>query len=172
MEEAAKRNIKVANEDIKQQFRIAYNQQAERYPFYGQKYGMTPKAWWKEIVYNTFVGAGVPKSELDLGFDGMFETLYHRYSMAEGYHVFDDVIPNLQALRQDGFRMGIVSNTDERIVDIVHNLGLAEHVDFIMSCIDAACEKPDKRFFEKAQEMCGIKVNPEQIVHIGDDEEA
>lgn len=32
-----------------------------RHPFYGFQEGMNPRKWWEELVYDTFISAGVPK---------------------------------------------------------------------------------------------------------------
>ncbi|KAG0182559.1 Haloacid dehalogenase-like hydrolase domain-containing protein 3 [Apophysomyces sp. BC1034] len=171
VQEAAKMGIKVSLEDINRNFSLMYKHQVEHYPFYGRAQGMTSKTWWENLVYTTFIGAGAPKSDLDSVFTDLFETLYHRFTNAQGYDIFVDVVPNLKALHQHGFRMGVVSNSDERIVEVLQNLQLAKYLDFIMSSVDAGCEKPATEFFNTARAMAGPSISAKQILHVGDDEE-
>ena len=53
--------------------------------------------------------------DLDPVFDDLFNSLYTRFMTAEGYTTFPDVRRTLIQLRQRGFQMGIISNSDERV---------------------------------------------------------
>ena len=72
----------------------------------------------------------------------------------------------LSALRQEGYKIGIVSNFDHSLPWICHELGIDEKVDFITYSDDLGIEKPLPYIFEDALEKAGVK--PEETIHIGD----
>lgn len=97
-------------------------------------------------MYETFRQSGVPKSgtsigcnndseerahakraELDPKFEALFEALYHRFTSDKGYAAFHDVVPTLTRLQADGFRMAVISNSDERLSK--HTAGVGWAVD-------------------------------------------
>ena len=47
-------------------FGRAYKDQIKRHPFYGFQEGMNPRKWWEELVYDTFISAGVPKTGMQV----------------------------------------------------------------------------------------------------------
>lgn len=54
-------------------------------------------------------------TELDPNFDELYEALYTRFTTAEAYAIFPDVVKTLQELKEQGFQMGVISNSDERV---------------------------------------------------------
>lgn len=89
------------------------------------------------MVYATFIQAGIqPKGnknclvypetqtdthiyihivELDPKFDELYHAIYTRFTTAEAYSVFPDVLGTLKELKMHGFQMGVISNSDERV---------------------------------------------------------
>lgn len=80
--------------------------------------------------------------------------------------LFADARPVLQALRGDGYTLGLVSNRDENLLPRVEAYGLAEFFHFTLSAGQAACFKPDPRIFYKALEMANAPAS--ETVYIGD----
>lgn len=54
-------------------------------------------------------------TDLDPKFDKLFTGLYNRFTHQKYYDLFPDVTPTLEFLKKNGFRTGVISNTDERI---------------------------------------------------------
>lgn len=54
-------------------------------------------------------------TDLDPKFDKLFTDLYNRFTHQKYYDLFPDVTPTLEFLKKNGFRTGVISNTDERI---------------------------------------------------------
>ncbi|EPB91148.1 hypothetical protein HMPREF1544_02028 [Mucor circinelloides 1006PhL] len=168
VEEAKKFGIRVTREQINQHFGQAYKKQLTKAPFYGISKGMTPQSWWKELVYSTFISAGIKEKDLDRNFDQLYNALYTRFTTAEAYSLFPDVLSTLAELKQHGFQMGVISNSDERVVKVIENLNLNKYFDFVIASSLVECEKPSKRIYEKALEIAG-NVNAEHALHVGDD---
>jgi len=76
-------------------------------------------------------------------------------------------VPRLLArLRDAGYKLGVVSNSDGRIQAFVEAAGLAPYFDAIVDSGVVKIEKPDPRIFELALERLGVK--PYRAVHVGD----
>ena len=120
---------------------------------------------WAALVDATFGGlVQRPPSET------FFAALYERFAEPEVWHVFEDVIPTLEALRSRGFKLGVVSNWDERLRPLLRKLKLTGYFDaVVVSCEAGAC-KPSPVIFREAARALGLR--PAQILHVGDSREA
>ncbi|KAG1467755.1 hypothetical protein G6F56_004233 [Rhizopus delemar] len=168
VEEAKKYGIRVTKDQITTHFGQSYRVQQLKAPFYGINQGMNPKSWWKELVYSTFLNAGVHSKELDPKFDQLYHALYSRFTTAEAYSIFPDVLGTLKELKQQGLKMGVISNSDERVVKVIENLKLNKYFDFILASSVVGYEKPKKAIFDQALSLAG-NIPAEDALHIGDD---
>lgn len=57
--------------------------------------------------------------DLDHDFDQLYNALYTRFTTAEAYSIFPDVLSALNELKQRGFHMGVISNSDERVGKVI-----------------------------------------------------
>lgn len=81
-------------------------------------------------------------------------------------HVPDEVVPTLDALRQRGLTLVVVSNANGRLGRLFERLGLTSYVDFMLDSHEWGVEKPDPRLFHLALEQSGAEAN--ETVHVGD----
>lgn len=91
------------------------------------------------------------------------------YSVSQSYwHPEQDAIPTLEALRDKGYQMGIVSNAadDADVQTLVDNAHLRPYFDFILTSAVAGVRKPNPAIFERA--LAYWNATPEQVVMIGD----
>jgi HAD superfamily hydrolase (TIGR01549 family) len=77
---------------------------------------------------------------------------------------YTDAIPCLQALKAQGYLIGISGNQPAQAETILGSLDLG--VDFIASSSSWGLEKPDPRFFQKIIEV--TKLSPSEIAYVGD----
>jgi putative hydrolase of the HAD superfamily len=85
-----------------------------------------------------------------------------------------DAVPQaketLIALKQKGVKVGIITNTtsstEKDVRRTLQQLGLESYVDFIVTSVDAGCEKPDERIFSIALKTAGVKAS--DAVMVGD----
>jgi HAD superfamily hydrolase (TIGR01509 family) len=72
----------------------------------------------------------------------------------------------LHQLREHGYRLGVISNSDGRIETLLESVGLAVYFDFIIDSHVVGIEKPDPRIFHLGCERAGAK--PEEVIYVGD----
>lgn len=82
------------------------------------------------------------------------------------WQVYPDVVPVLRRLREDGVRLGVVSNWDSRLPRLLDDLDLTDYFDVVgVSHLDGV-EKPDPELFRRVLERMGAA--PDQALHVGD----
>ncbi len=75
----------------------------------------------------------------------------------------------LQLLRQKGQRIGVISNFDPRLHNILQEAGLTHYFEFVLASYDAKCFKPQKDIFQFALAKCSKEpTKPIECCHIGD----
>lgn len=74
--------------------------------------------------------------------------------------------PLLERLRDEGYRLGVISNSNGSVRSILEETGLARRLDFVLDSAVVGVEKPDPRIFTMALEEA--KVSPAEAAYIGD----
>jgi putative hydrolase of the HAD superfamily len=87
-------------------------------------------------------------------------------SSPAGYMVFDDTVATLDQLRSDGFRLGIISNWESWLPDLLEGMGIAHYFDHVVISGMCGLEKPDPGIFKEALDTSGYR--PEEILYVGD----
>ena len=90
-------------------------------------------------------GCGV---EVDLGLADRIwqEVAKQEYELV----LYEDVLDNLDALREHGYIVGIVSNVPSAGKQLADQLGLSGSIDFAVTSSEVGCEKPDRGIFIEA----------------------
>ena len=76
------------------------------------------------------------------------------------------MLPTFTELRRRGFRLGVISNFDERLPRLLDALGLAAHLDAAVHSSAVGVEKPHPAIFE--QLLHDLELPPAAVVHVGD----
>lgn len=84
----------------------------------------------------------------------------------EGFVIFPEVERALGQLRQQGYRLAIVSNWQRGLGSFCRALGLDTHVDVIIASAEVGFAKPDSRIFDLACSRLGRP--PDKVLHVGD----
>lgn len=92
--------------------------------------------------------------------------LFHRFGSATPYEVYPEVPEVLDDLVSQGVRLGVVSNWDHRLPQVLADLGLARCFDSLVYSQKAGVEKPDRRIFLQALGELGAE--PAAALHVGD----
>jgi len=119
------------------------------------------KAWWRGTVRRTFELAGFPPPDA-----ACFKGIFDAFADPAAWRLFPDALPALEALRQRGLTLGIVSNFDTRLRRICDGLGLTRVVDFVLPSAEAGVAKPSPRIFEAAAGLAGTE--PARTLMVGD----
>jgi len=120
--------------------------------------------WWYDITKQTFRKVGVANQFLD--FDVFFKRLYNHFATANPWKVYPDVIPCLQRWREQDIPLGIISNFDSRLYQVLTALDLKRFFSTITISSEVGAAKPDAKIFQSA--IAQYNVLPEQTWHIGD----
>ena len=119
------------------------------------------RSGWRDLVAQTF-GETLPAWQLD----ALFQDIYVRFEQPDAWRVFDDVVPVLATLRSAGFKLGVVSNWDERLRPLLDRLGLSQYFDAIVISIEVGAAKPATAIFARAAAL--LEAEPNRILHVGD----
>ena len=107
--------------------------------------------WWAgltPVFERAFTGVGV---------DGalareMSRQVRARFLDQAAWHLYDDVLPTLAGLAEQGWSHNILSNHVPELADLVRALGLAELIDAVHCSAVSGYEKPHPEAFRKATE--------------------
>jgi HAD superfamily hydrolase (TIGR01549 family) len=72
----------------------------------------------------------------------------------------------LAALQQRGYRLGVVSNADGRVQQLLDDAGLSAHLEIVLDSARVGLEKPDPRIFLAAAERLGLPASA--CAYVGD----
>jgi putative hydrolase of the HAD superfamily len=92
--------------------------------------------------------------------------VYDEFGRAERWQAYTDVEPAFRRLRARGCAVGIISNWDRRLAGLLGGVGLAGHVDTVVSSAEVGLRKPDPRIFELALDRVGVTAA--DAAHVGD----
>ena len=79
---------------------------------------------------------------------------------------FDDVLPAMDILMQQGLTLGLISNMNVAADSMVENLGLTPYMDFAVTSGEVGFEKPHAPIFQEALRRSGVEAAV--AVHVGD----
>lgn len=119
---------------------------------------------WACIVRATFEGLG-PFAHPE----ALFESLYARFVEPGSWRIFDDVVPTLTALKERGFRLGVLSNWDNRLRPLLDRLELTAFFDVVVVSCEVGYRKPAPEIFQHAAQA--LNLAPHRILHVGDSPE-
>ena len=127
----------------------------------GEKLPELEKGWWRNLVRAVFADFGAFQH-----FEKFFEDIFERFRGCELWRVYDDVAPTLTALKQRGLRLGVISNFDSRLDDVLRACELDQFFDSVHISTRVGAAKPDPAIFQAALREHDIESG--QAWHIGD----
>ena len=119
--------------------------------------------WWRALVARTMEAAGyriVP-------FDDYFATVYETFARPGVWELFPDVPPLLAELARLRMRLGVVSNFDRRLYDILAQLSVRDAFEHLIISSEIGIRKPAARIFREAAWRFNVEAN--EILHVGDE---
>ena len=132
---------------------------------------MSSREWWRILVEKIFLEdrklkkAKINGEQLLLISDKIFD----EFKKDTYWKKFDNCDVLLGNLKKKGYKIGAISNFDERIFLIVKNLGIEKYFDFILIPSNSNGNyKPQKEIFLQALIKCNIDKPKNRILHVGD----
>lgn len=146
-------HLRPSDNDLQSAFKDAFKHEAKLRPNYGRlqpRFGGASQ-WWGNVIKGSFERAVIAATENSASSTSrrhaleslppeLIPRLLHRFSSREAYELYDDVEPFFRALRTwksqiaqgtkseldkfDQIIVGVVSNSDDRVPDILKSLGL------------------------------------------------
>jgi putative hydrolase of the HAD superfamily len=121
------------------------------------------RAFWLGVYERMLVALDLPDG------DGLRDTLYREFTDLRNYALFDDVPPALSELTEAGLGLGIVSNFEAWLDDLLLALGVRDAFPVrVISGLEGV-EKPDPRIYELAMARAGV--GAAESVYVGDNPE-
>jgi putative hydrolase of the HAD superfamily len=102
--------------------------------------------------------------------DPVFRSIERAFMRRSSWHVFPDVQPTIEALRDAGLRLGVISNWVWGGPELLHDVELAQHFDGVVVSARVGFQKPDPGIFRHALEL--LDVTPDKAIHVGDSYQA
>jgi putative hydrolase of the HAD superfamily len=144
-------------------FRRAFAGKKPLHSLNGSAEGITvlERRWWLEVVAEVF--RDYPRLE---DFDAFFADLYERFRSCAAWEMEPGCEALLQALRQRGRRLGVITNFDSRVEDVLSALGIRDFFETVTISSRSSAAKPDVRIFAEALAEAGA--SPDNSLHVGD----
>lgn len=119
------------------------------------------KDWWRRLVREVFAGEAETER-----FDDFFDDVFDLFRTPVGWTLYDDTHPTLAALSAQGFRVGLISNFDSRVHDVLRAFDLEGYFSTIHISSRVGAAKPDVAIFHASLAAHGIQ--PYEAVYVGD----
>ena len=119
------------------------------------------RLWWFDIVHNVFYRVGMLER-----FDDYFEEVFHAFDGPERWRLYPETMGILKELKERGYELGIISNFDTRLFNVLRGLGIADLFDTVTISSLAHAAKPAPAIFRLALEKHAV--DPDEAAHVGD----
>jgi len=121
------------------------------------------RAFWLGVYERMLAALDLPDG------DGLRDTLYREFTDLRNYALFDDVRGVLGDLASAGLGLGIVSNFEAWLDELLGLLGVRDAFPVRVISGVEGMEKPDPRIYELAMARAGV--TPDESVYVGDNPE-
>ncbi|XP_055351336.1 haloacid dehalogenase-like hydrolase domain-containing protein 3 [Paramacrobiotus metropolitanus] len=154
------------------EFRKAFKHHWANHPNFGFNEGFTSMAWWRNVVRDTFLGAlertgqGGMRREAEFYLPVLADNLFGTFSHSRSWAFSKGDADVLKKLRQR-FTLGVISNFDERLIQILNGFKIADVFSFIVISKEVGVCKPDAEIFDIALHRAGLR-DPADALHVGD----
>jgi REG-2-like HAD superfamily hydrolase len=118
------------------------------------------------IEYNRALLATCAQNQTDVE---KAELVYRRFTAAIQWRIYDEVREVLLQLRARRMCLGIISNWTGDLEEVLEQIGLREHFDFVLDSARLGHEKPHLPIFEEAVRRAGVPARA--AIHVGDSPE-
>jgi putative hydrolase of the HAD superfamily len=100
----------------------------------------------------------------------VFMAIERAFEQRASWFVFPDVLPAIEALKDAGLRLGVISNWVWAGPELMHDIELAQHFEAMVFSARVGYQKPAAAIFRHALEVTGVAA--ERAIHVGDNPRA
>jgi putative hydrolase of the HAD superfamily len=141
---------------------------ADRY--YEHRYWTDDSFWSNEKDASEMWSELYAKMLKEIGIDGdvrlIGRAIYDHFGDGDRWRTYPDVVPVFKRLKDESFRLALVSNWDSRLAKLCFDMGLDRYLDSILSSASIGLIKPDPNIYVVACQR--LAVEPARAVHVGD----
>jgi putative hydrolase of the HAD superfamily len=123
--------------------------------------GRQPKDFYMEYLAVMFAYL-----HLEPNIKDFYKVLFEECPPRKEWKLYDESIPFLNKLKEQGFKLGLLSNWDLSARIILDKLCLTDYFDSIIISSEIGIEKPAKEAFIRSLES--LNVHPDEAFYVGD----
>lgn len=134
------------------------------YPNWGYSTpNFTWQQWWSLLVTNIFhcVKPDIDSEKLK----ELTKKLIRIYRTSDCYSHIDGGRDLVDKVRRAGKQIGVISNFDPSLIQVLNEVGLADKFDFILTSYDVGFQKPNKEIYNASLKISNVQ--PHEALHIG-----
>lgn len=138
---------------------LAWQAVSHLLPFhrYGQE---ESQAFWDAFYAALLRSLGLPPEPR------LRTAMFAEFQRLENWRLYPDAVPVIQELRSRGYRLGVVSNWEEWLEDLLLALDVHALFDVIVASGPFGRAKPHPSIFQQA--LTALEAEPSEAVHVGD----
>jgi putative hydrolase of the HAD superfamily len=160
---ARKRGVKLAPEATMTAFREAFKSCSPRAKGAVPRDG-NDRTWWKQVVAKATIDKAFPDPA---AFEEFFEDVYMYFAKPEAWGIYPEALEVLEALRDHGVDLAVLSNWDARLHNVLDGTGLGEYLPNRFISAELGWEKPDPAIYRHVTEI--LARQPGSVLSVGDD---
>lgn len=123
--------------------------------------------WWRDLVWSVFASLNAFDAARRFDrFDAFFDEVFDLFRTTAAWDLLPGARPALEALRGEGRRLGIISDMDGRLLDVVAQLGMDGMFEPVVLSMRSGCSKRDGAIYPYA--LARTPVPAARCLHIGD----
>lgn len=119
------------------------------------------RAFWLDFYHTVLTELGAAGEDHILP-----EALYRTFSDPSHYRPYSEVEEALMALRAKGFRLGVITNFEPWVQQLLDRWGISSYMESTVVSGLVGKEKPHPAIFHEALRRMGVR--PERALHVGD----
>lgn len=167
----------ISDQHLSKQILAAIKQENLKNPNYGGDKGeVCSSKWWERVFCTAMNRLDIPLDTFTDKHENkcsqhILEALFHHFSTSLPYKVHPFAHETLQALRQAGYRLFVLSNCDERLQKILTSLNLTSYFELVLDSKTLGLSKPAQECYAAVEKKISLlEHEPFKIYYIGDDE--
>ncbi|KAL3283880.1 hypothetical protein HHI36_018049 [Cryptolaemus montrouzieri] len=166
-ETGEKYGVKCDPNELTQNFKRNYKVMNAKNPNFGQGTGISWQNWWNIVVNETFKNCHSDLSDSKL--NSISKDLIAEYKKSRCWKPAPGALDLLNYLKDRGVRLGVISNFDPRLHDILSGINMNSYFKFVLTSYESGICKPNRKIFEKAMTESELKnLRNAECLHVGD----